>query len=222
MDNRNENIRELIERFINADKAQKYLEDIEIGQRILSEHPAPEPDDMLLANIKANIALKAIPQSTGIFHRTSHKVLAVAASIAIIAVISLRSFNETPNIDPGMEIGTAGLPMIDDLWGPKDEVIAALGTLDTRLKNLQGRVKALDIGMREEEDYDAIALEEYENQIDQVKNNLALMEIANENYDEYENYNNSNIFQELKQRLESINNDFWENDYEDEDFFEEL
>ena len=94
MSNKKENLRELIEKFMDAQKAQMYIEDIESGEQLLSDHPAPEPDDMLIANIKANIALKALPQKTVTFKKRVYEALAVAASIAIIVIISL---NPLPN-----------------------------------------------------------------------------------------------------------------------------
>ena len=47
MDSKKENLRELIEKFMDPKNARMYLEDIEAGERILREHPAPRPDYML-------------------------------------------------------------------------------------------------------------------------------------------------------------------------------
>ncbi len=96
MDTNKENLRELIEKFMDPRNAQMYLDDIEAGEQILRKYPAPKPDDMLLANIKANIALHIIPQKTVTFRKRVYEALAVAASIIIIAAISLQSIDETP------------------------------------------------------------------------------------------------------------------------------
>ncbi|MHC4594656.1 MAG: hypothetical protein ACYS19_06890, partial [Planctomycetota bacterium] len=53
-----ENLKELFERFADAEQAEKCVEDVQKAEQILREYPAPEPDDMLIANIKAEIAMR--------------------------------------------------------------------------------------------------------------------------------------------------------------------
>jgi hypothetical protein len=59
MNNQNqENLKELFEKFLYTKHAQRYVEDVQKAEEILREHSAPEPDDMLIANIKAEIAMR--------------------------------------------------------------------------------------------------------------------------------------------------------------------
>lgn len=56
MDRRNgENLRELFERFVDARQAKEAAEDIERGEQILRQWPAPEPRAELLALIKTEM-----------------------------------------------------------------------------------------------------------------------------------------------------------------------
>ena len=58
MNSRNEeNLKELFETFLDAEQAESCTEDVQKAEEILRKHPAPEPDDMLIANIKAEIAM---------------------------------------------------------------------------------------------------------------------------------------------------------------------
>ena len=45
MDERNEeNVKELFEKFLDSEQAERNTEDVRKGEEILREHPAPEPD----------------------------------------------------------------------------------------------------------------------------------------------------------------------------------
>lgn len=109
MNNRNdENLKELLDRFFNHEQSQMYLDDIEKGEQILRENPAPEPDDMLIANIKAQIALGALPRKTSIIKRIEYKVAAVAAALVIITAISTSWFEKSVDVEPmpGIQIAS--------------------------------------------------------------------------------------------------------------------
>jgi hypothetical protein len=87
-----ENLKELFEKFLSAKQAAEAVEDVYKTEQILHEHPAPEPDDMLLANIKAEIALKLLPRRATVVPRIAYKVAAVAAAVLIVTVLSLNLF----------------------------------------------------------------------------------------------------------------------------------
>ena len=63
-----ENLKELFERFLSAEQAESGVEDIQKGEQILRQHPAPEPDSMLIANIKAALTR---PMNSGPYPRRS-------------------------------------------------------------------------------------------------------------------------------------------------------
>jgi hypothetical protein len=103
MVNKNEdNLKELFEKFFDAQKAARAVEDIRKADQILRENPAPEPDDMLIANIKAEISLNLLPQRAKIFRQIAYRAAVIAAAIIIIAAIGLKIFTKdnAPNTPP--------------------------------------------------------------------------------------------------------------------------
>jgi hypothetical protein len=144
MDNRSdENLKELLERFFDSEQAQMYLDDIEKGEQILREHPAPEPDDMLIANIKAQIALVALPRKTSIIKRIEYKVAAVAAALVIITAISTSWFEKSIDVEP-----TPGMPPIASVFPWESSDIDALHSeveqIEDELINLDSGGEKLD------------------------------------------------------------------------------
>jgi len=69
------------------DKNFKALENIHEYEGILSQYPAPEPGEELIADIKVKIA-KAL-QHKSVFRRRVYKMAAVAAAVIMVAAISL-------------------------------------------------------------------------------------------------------------------------------------
>jgi len=101
VDNRSdENLRELVEKFFDPEQAQMYLDDIEKGEQILHAHPAPEPDEMLIANIKAEIALHALPRRATLVKRITYAAAAVAAAVIIITATNTGLFKKTIDVGP--------------------------------------------------------------------------------------------------------------------------
>ncbi len=91
MDDRNhENLRELFEKFFDAEQAESCIEDIQKAEQIFREHPAPEPDDMLIANIKAEIAMRLQASRAHHIRRIIYEVAGAAAVILFIAAVSLQ------------------------------------------------------------------------------------------------------------------------------------
>ena len=102
MENRNrENLRELFEKFFDAEQAERCVEDIQKAEQIFRENPAPEPNDMLIANIKAEIAMRLQARRAHRFRRIIYEVAGVAAAILIVAAVSLQLFEKgtPPNGD---------------------------------------------------------------------------------------------------------------------------
>ena len=91
MEDRNkENLKELFEKFFDAEQAESCVEDIKKAERIFREHPAPEPDDMLIANIKAEIAMRLQASRAQRFRRIIYEVVGAAAVILFVAAVGLQ------------------------------------------------------------------------------------------------------------------------------------
>ena len=89
-DQERENLKELVERFFEAGQVESCLEDFQEAEQILREHPAPQPDDMLISNIKAEIAMRLPARRAKIFRHKVWEAAGVAATIAIVAFLGVR------------------------------------------------------------------------------------------------------------------------------------
>ena len=132
-----ENLRELLEQFMDPEQAQMHIDDIERGEQVLREHSAPEPDDMLLANIKAQIALHVLPHRTTAYKRIAYRVAAVAAAVIILAVVWTSLFNEHPVRDLEQPVPYASVFP----WDHHDSAV-----FNTRLEQIENDLQNLEMG----------------------------------------------------------------------------
>jgi len=89
-DQNRENLRELVEKFFDARQAESCLEDFQKAEQILQEHPAPQPNEMLLANIKAEIARRLPVKRAEITRHRAWELAGMAAAIAIVAFLGVQ------------------------------------------------------------------------------------------------------------------------------------
>jgi hypothetical protein len=145
MDERNEeNLKELFEKFLDSGQAERNAEDIRKGEEILREHPAPEPDEEVIAGIKAEIARELLSKKTRVTKRVVLKVAAVAAVFFILAVVNVKIFEKGGG--PGKVVKASVLPSV--LWESED--IAAddvdLAILTAAIKEIEEEALALESG----------------------------------------------------------------------------
>lgn len=145
MNNKNEeNLKELFEKFLDAEQADKYVEDVQKAEQILREYPAPEPDDMLIANIKAEIAMRLPARRADVIKQFVYKVAAVAAAIVILAVASIRL------LENGGEPRTVQYASIIpiEIWESDDIATddLELATFTAEVEQIEEQVLALQFG----------------------------------------------------------------------------
>lgn len=146
MDDRNqENLRELFEKFFDAEQAERCVEDIQKAERIFREHPAPEPDDMLIANIKAEIAMRLPAARAHRVRRIIYEVVGAAAAILVVAALSLQLFEK--DVPQNGEFVYASL-IPTAIWESDD--IAAddedLAAFTAQIEQIEDEVLALQSG----------------------------------------------------------------------------
>ena len=200
MDNYNENLKELISQFMDSKKADVFLDDFEAGDRLFRQYPAPKPDDMLIANIKANIALGAKPQKHSNTKHLVFRGLAVAASIIIVVSMFL---NPQPP--------KSSLP--EGFWNNGTDLEVA--AIDAQLKQVVNRL--IEPLLPSDTNYEVADAEiiAIENDIEQVKDYL----VAVDSQEDY--YYDTSLLDELESRLDNIdNNSFWNDNFDTE--FEEI
>jgi hypothetical protein len=147
MNDRNqENLRELFEKFFDAEHAQSCIEDIRKAEQIFREHPAPEPDDMLIADIKAQIAVRLQARRAHHFRRVLYEVVGAAAAIIFIATVSLQLFQQKDGRGPGTIDQASILPTA--MW-VNDDITTAdqdLATFTTQIEQIEDEVQNLQSG----------------------------------------------------------------------------
>jgi len=147
MDNRNhENLRELFEKLFDAEQAGRCVEDIQKAEQILRDNPAPEPDDMLIANIKAEIAMRLPAGRVHRFRRIIYEAVGVAAAILLVAAVSLQLVRkEAPG--PGEVVYSASL-IPTAIWESDDITTddEDLAVFTTQIAQIEDEVLALQSG----------------------------------------------------------------------------
>jgi len=145
MEDRNqENLRELFEKFFDAEQAESCIEDIQKAEQIFREHPAPEPDDMLIANIKAEIAMRLRAARAHRFRRVIYEVIGAAAAILLVAAVSLQLFEkDTPG--PG-EYYASLIPTA--IWESNDIAVddEDLAVFTAQIEQIENEVQTLQSG----------------------------------------------------------------------------
>jgi hypothetical protein len=143
MEHRNqENLRELFGKFFDAEQAQRCFEDIQKAEQILREHPAPEPDDMLIANIKAEIAMRLSASRAHRFRRIIYEAAGIAAAILIVAAVSLQLFEKDAH-RPGEVVYASLIPTAvwesDNITADDDD----LAVFTTQIDQIEDEVTTL-------------------------------------------------------------------------------
>lgn len=82
-----ENLRELFERFVDPEQAADAANDIERGDELLHQWPAPEPSGELLAQIKGQIARRLAHRGRRHVRWFASRAAAVAAAFVIAASV---------------------------------------------------------------------------------------------------------------------------------------
>jgi len=145
-DRNNENLRELFEKFFDAEQAKRCVEGIRKAEQILNEHPAPEPDDMLIANIKAEIAMRLQSSRAHRFRRIVYEVVSAAAVILFVATIGLQLFKTPPPAGTGTVNYASLIPT--EIWDGDDITVddETLAVFTAQIEQIENEVIALQSG----------------------------------------------------------------------------
>jgi hypothetical protein len=140
-----ENLKELFERFLSAEQAESGVEDIQKGEQILREHPAPEPDNMLIANIKAEIAMRLPAKRTNVFAKIAFRAVYAAAAILVISAISLSLLDKNA-LETGREQYDSIMPTA--IWESDDIATddADLAIYTIEIEQIEDELRSLQSG----------------------------------------------------------------------------
>ena len=135
-----ENLKELFEKFVSGNEAERAAEDIQKGDEILRQRPGALPDEQLLADIKTRMAVGLQRRKKATFRKVVYGAAAVAAVI-IFAAISVRPFEDR---GAGPErIIAAKIP--EAIWESED-IAADDAVLAGEIEQAEREVLALRLG----------------------------------------------------------------------------
>jgi len=138
-----ENLNELFGKFLDDKQVDEAVEDIQKGEQIFLEHPAPEPDEALIAGIKAEVARTLVGRKGGVFRRMAYKAAVAAAAVIILAIMSIRLLEKDVG-EPERVIS-----MIPGVIWDSDDISADdadLAILTTAIEQVEDEVLTLELG----------------------------------------------------------------------------
>ena len=166
MNNRNEeNLEELFGKFFNPEGADQAEEDIRRAEQILSENPAPKPDEELIADIKAQVTTAILHRTA--FRQTVYKVAAVAAMFLVLAGVSVKLFeNQQSKKIQYASIMPAALWDSDDIT--TDDTDLAL--LNAEMEQIES--EAIALRLDEKNGNGDVGLDEIETELVEIDSNF--------------------------------------------------
>jgi len=142
-----ENLKELFEQFFAPEQAAGAVEDVRKAEQILRENPAPEPDEMLIADIKWQIEEALAARKPAWTFRTVAYRVAVAAAIIVVAAIGIQFLRKGPEKPSKVEYA----PMIPRVIWESNDISTAdadLAVLTAEIQQVEDEVLTLELGER--------------------------------------------------------------------------
>ncbi len=189
MKNQNdENLEQMLEKFLGAEEAQKAAREIEQGEKLFTLHPAPEPDESLIAGIKARISERLSKPRAPVYAASAYKIAAVAATILVWSWVTLQFFepNRPERFDrPELTAEGPGVERVAVVertsaefsrtsprrtWSGWDETVqdAEFASLAEEIDQLEGSILALRLG--EEDSANGAILDDIEVEMLEIDN----------------------------------------------------
>jgi hypothetical protein len=113
MNNEKENLRDLLASFMAPEAADKAAADIERGDKLLRNWPAPTPSETLLAEVKQKMAVAAGCRRVVMRQNRFFAAAAVAAAILVLSYVSFKIFEFRTISQPD---ATYAATIPDQLW----------------------------------------------------------------------------------------------------------
>jgi len=140
-----ENLEEMFEQFFAPEQAASAVEDVRKGEQILRNNPAPEPDELLIADIKWQIEESlAARKPAWTFSTVAYRV-AVAAAIIVVAAISTQLLKKGPEKPSKIEYASI-IPR--EVWDSSDisTADADLAVLTAEVRQIENEFLTLELG----------------------------------------------------------------------------
>ena len=138
-----EDLRKLFEQFLGPAEAEQAAKDIREGERIIGEHPGPEPDGELIADIKMKVARAVLRKKATVGRRMAYRV-AVAAAVVLLAAIFVSLFEKGDGKSEKI-IYASVIPSA--IWESEDITAddAELATLTAEIEQIESEISAAQL-----------------------------------------------------------------------------
>jgi hypothetical protein len=140
-DSTNENLKELLAGFMDADMAGQAAQDIEKGDRLLRDFPAPLPSDNVIAGIKLQMAAASRRQHRTTYQHRIWATVGVAAAIILASVASLKLFEQKPVEQTAAQYAVV-IP--DRVWDGSD-IPSDISVLSAELDSLEKDITSTSV-----------------------------------------------------------------------------
>lgn len=161
MNNKNENLKTLLNSLLDQDKAKELYSDITAADRIFEINPTPDIDKKIIAGIKADISKELTERHRIFVYRKFGRYAAIAALLLITAFAGLKYFTS----QSGTVINKAPVASNTDSINIFDESDANLNLLTSEVEDLEQAILVMhssDISLAEE------SVDELENEFNTI------------------------------------------------------
>lgn len=143
MTENNENLNELLSRFLDERRTHEAAEDIRAGEKLLASFSAPACDQAVINSIKAQIEVHMEARKRQKLARSMFYRVAVAAVIIVLAIAGIKFFPE-PNREQ-VAAGKVGQGLIwdDEIGTGSDEQLTAL---TAQIDEIEASMLAIRLG----------------------------------------------------------------------------
>jgi hypothetical protein len=140
-DSTKENLKELLAGFMDADMAGQAAQEIEKGDQLLRDFPAPRVSDNVIAGIKLQMAAASRRRHRATYQHRIWATVGVAAAIVLVSVASLKLFEQKP-----VEQTTAQYAVVitDSVWDGTD-ITSDISVLSAELDSLEKEITSTSV-----------------------------------------------------------------------------
>ena len=140
-----ENLKELLARFMDAEEAGRAAQDIEKGDELLRAHPAPQPDEDVIAGLKAMVSAVVRRRQRITLQRRIFAVAAVAAVLVVVSAVALKFFEPRPVEQTQMRYAAA---ISDRIWESSDITTddADIAILAAEISTIENELNGVELG----------------------------------------------------------------------------
>jgi hypothetical protein len=167
MNNKDENLKELLNRFYTEPESAKIEKDILRGEQIIADNPAPQPDARLISDIKARVKGELARRENQRVFTYLRATVTAAAAVLIIGVTLLMIHRVEQPSRPNVVQGTipSGIWESEDLMN--DDV--GLAVLAANIDAVEDDVLAMRFN---DESYEMMNLDDVEADVLEISDDL--------------------------------------------------